>query len=166
MVRVVTLGMMLAVMLGAGVAQAASLPADWGQWTAVSTPLTQIGALPGCDADVSSLPEIYQETVATYCNVKPGGPGAVAVLVSATAAEPFKARNGKFPEGAQMALHLKDLKVLFVTTYQGGQPVYQVFGEDGKDITAASGALAADTCNTCHTGYQAFCVNGQCGSAK
>ena len=36
----------------------------------------------------------------------------------------------------------------------------------GKDITAASGPLAAETCTTCHTGYQAFCKGGQCGTKK
>lgn len=145
---------------------AASLPGDWSKWTSVSTPLTAIGALPGCDANVSSLPPIYQETVKVYCGVKPGGPGKVAILVRPEAMGAFTARNGKFPDGANMILHLKDMKALFVTTYAGGKPTYNVFTEDGKDATAPSGPLAAATCVTCHTGYQSFCKNGQCGSKK
>jgi len=43
-----------------------SFPSDFKSYTPASTPLTHIGALPGCDADVSSLPKIYQETVSTY----------------------------------------------------------------------------------------------------
>ena len=150
----------------ATLAEAASLPADWAKWNAVSTPLTAIGALPDCNADVAKLPPIYQETVKTYCSVRPGGPGKVAVLVRPEAMKAFSARDGKLPDGANMILHLKDMKALFVTTYVGGKPTYNVFTEDGKDATAPSGPLAAATCNTCHTGYQAFCKNGQCGSKK
>lgn len=146
--------------------QAATLPADWAKWHSVSTPLTAIGALPDCKANVSSLPPIYQETVKIYCGVRAGGPGKVGILVRPEAMKAFSARDGKFPEGANMILHLKDMKALFVTTYVGGKPTYNVFTEDGKDATAASGPLSAAVCNTCHTGYQAFCKNGQCGSKK
>lgn len=58
------------------------------------------------------------------------------------------------------------MKVLFVTGYKGGMPAYGIFTEDGKDIAAADGPLAIDTCTSCHTGYQAFCKNGQCGTKK
>lgn len=150
----------------APLAQAASLPGDWAKWNSVSTPLTAIGALPDCNADVAKLPPIYQETVKTYCSVRPGGPGKVAILVRPEAMKAFSARDGKFPDGANMILHLKDMKALFVTTYVGGKPTYNVFTEDGKDATAPSGPLAAATCVTCHTGYQSFCKNGQCGSKK
>jgi hypothetical protein len=146
--------------------QAASLPSDWAKWTSVKTPLTEIGALPDCSANVSTLPPIYQETVKVYCGVRQGGPGKVAVLVRPEAMKAFSARDGKFPDGANMILHLKDMKALFVTTYAGGTPSYNVFTEDGKDATAPSGPLAASTCVTCHTGYQAFCKNGQCGTKK
>jgi len=144
-----------------------SYPADWKSFESVSTPLTHIGALPDCNADVSSLPAIYQETVATYCAVKPGGPGAVAILVNAKAKGPFVKRDGKFPDGASMILHLKDLKVLFVTTYKGNKPLYSIYTEDGQDAAnvAGSGLNPAD-CRTCHTGYGAFCLNGQCATAK
>ncbi|MEG3639093.1 hypothetical protein [Magnetococcus sp. PR-3] len=147
-------------------AWAAPFPADWASWHQATTPLTQIGALPGCEADVSAFPPIYQETVATYCNVKPGGPGKVGILISPTAMDAFKSRQGGFKDGPQMILHLQDLKVLFLTYYQNGQAEYAVFTEDGKDITAASGPLSAETCKVCHTGYEAFCVHGQCGQAK
>ncbi|MBF0273957.1 MAG: hypothetical protein HQK84_01865 [Nitrospinae bacterium] len=141
-----------------------AFPADWKDWNSVSTTLTGIGALPGCDADVSSLPPIYQETVATYCAVKEGGPGAVAVLVNPADADAYKNRNGKFSDGPSMILHLKDMKILFVSGHAGGQAVYGVFTEDGKEITAPEGPLAASTCTNCHTGYTAFCLNGQCGT--
>ena len=90
----------------------------------------------------------------------------MAVLVKPSALQSFEKRDGKFADGANLILHLKDMKVLFVTSHKTGAPSYGVFTEDGKDITAASGSLAAETCNSCHTGYQAFCKSGQCGSKK
>lgn len=142
-------------------------PADWKGYESISTPLATIGALPDCSADVSSLPAIYQETVATYCAVKPGGPGAVEILVSPTAKEAFKKRDGNFPDGASMILHLKDLKVLFVTTYKGNKPLYSVYTEDGQDAANVVGSgLNPQDCRTCHTGYAAFCLNGQCATQK
>jgi len=147
-------------------AMAAELPSDWSKWPAVKTTLTEIGALPGCDANVSSLPPIYQETVKTYCGVRQGGPGKVAVLVRPDAMKAYTARNGQFPDGANMILHLKDMKAIFLTSHAGGKPVYSVHGEDGKNATSTSGPLAAATCNTCHSGYQAFCKGGQCGTKK
>ncbi|SRR3989338_4897232 len=144
----------------------ASFPSDWQKWTSVSTTLTGIGALPDCNADVSKLPPIYQETVATYCGVRQGGPGKVAVLVNPAVMDAYKSRNGKFKDGSNMILHLKDMKVLFVTAHKGGSVAYGVFTEDGKDITANDGPLSAGTCKTCHTGYSAFCINGQCGKIK
>lgn len=142
----------------------AAFPADWKKWESVSTTLTKIGALPGCDADVHTLPPIYQETVATYCNVKAGGPGKVKVLVNPSVKEGYKARAGKFKDGSNLILHLVDMKVLFVTGHSGGKPAYGVFTEDGKDIAAATGPLAVETCRTCHTGYASFCAGGQCGT--
>lgn len=148
-------------------AQAANLPADWTKWPAVKTPLMEAGgALPGCDANVSSLPPIYQETVKVYCGVKPGGPGKVAILVRPDAMKAYAARDGKFPDGANLILHLKDMKAIFLTTHKGGAPGYSVHTEDGKDVTSPNGPLAASTCVTCHTGYQAFCKGGQCGAKK
>jgi hypothetical protein len=145
----------------------AEFPADWKNFENVSTPLTHIGALPDCNADVSSLPAIYQETVSTYCAVKPGGPGAVAILVNDKAKAPFAKRDGKFPDGASMILHLKDLKVLFVTTYKGNKPLYSIYTEDGQDAANAPGTgLNPADCRTCHTGYGAFCINGQCATQK
>ncbi|MCG6860023.1 MAG: hypothetical protein LJE70_01855 [Chromatiaceae bacterium] len=149
----------------AGGASAGSLPEDWRDWKPVNTPLAEIGALPGCDADVSSLPPIYQRTVATYCNVRPEGPGAVAVLISGPAMSAYMARTGNFPDGSQTALHLKDMGILMVTTYEQGKPVYQVFSEKGEDITGVEGPLAAGTCSACHADA-AVCVNGQCGTMK
>lgn len=145
----------------------ASFPANWKSFEKVTTPLSIIGALPDCNADVSSLPVIYQETVATYCAVKPGGPGAVEILISPSAKSSFIKRAGKYPDGAEMILHLKDLKVLFVTTYKGNKPLYSIYTEDGQDAAGASGSgLNPNDCRTCHTGYGAFCLNGQCATKK
>lgn len=151
---------------GAALADDVKFPADWKSWASTPTTLTGIGALPDCSADVSKLPPIYQKTVETYCNVKPGGPGKVDVLVNPAAAKGYATRDGHFPDGSNMILHLKDMKVLFVTAHEGGKPFYAVYTEDGKNITGKSGGLAAETCVACHTGYQSFCKNGQCGTKK
>lgn len=145
-----------------------AFPADWQTWKSAQTPLTQIGALPGCDADVSALPPIYQETVEIYCGVKDGGPGAVDVLVRPASLDNYKTRNGELGDGPSMILHLKDMKVLFVSGQQGGKAVYGVYTEDGTDAMSADAGspLAASTCRECHSGYQAFCVAGQCGTHK
>ncbi|RUM65007.1 MAG: hypothetical protein DSZ03_03360 [Sulfurimonas sp.] len=146
----------------------AAYPAAWKTFTAVNTPLMEAGgALPGCDADVSSLPKVYQETVATYCAVKEGGPGAVEILVSPSALATYKARNGTFQDGDTLILHLKELQVLFVTSYKDHKPLYGVYDETGKDVASAEGSgLHPNDCRTCHTGYEAFGINGQMGTLK
>jgi hypothetical protein len=167
-IRIVTMslaifGSLFLFSLNADAASGIAYPSDWKNWESISTTLTKIGALPGCDADVSSLPDIYQETVAVYCSVKAGGPGKVAILVKPSILTVYKTRSGKIADGPSMILHLKDMKLLFVTGYKGGKAKYGVFTEEGKDVTASEGPLSSETCNTCHTGYRAFCTNGQCG---
>jgi hypothetical protein len=164
MSRVTTTAMALSILCIASSAQAAKLPDDWRDWTAVETPLAKIGALPGCDANVSSLPGIYQRTVGLYCGVRPEGPGKVRVLVSDAALPAYHFRNGAFPDGAQAALHLSDLGLLMVTTWEDGTPVYQVFKEDGEEITAEDGLLSAGVCAECHT--DPSCINFQCGAIE
>lgn len=141
-------------------------PSDWKSWTKVETPLTQIGVIPGCDADISKLPEIYQETVFTYCDVKEGGPGKVEVLVKPSMTKIFKSRSGKYSDGENLILHLMDMKILFVTGYEKGKPTYGVFTESGKNIMAPTGPLSEISCVACHTGYSGFCINGQCATQK
>ena len=168
MKKTVVLASVMALAISSFAASEASFPAKWKEFVSVKTPLMEAGgALPGCDADVSSLPKVYQETVSTYCAVKDGGPGKVEVLVSPTALDTYKKRDGKFKDGDELILHLKDLKVLFVTSYKGGKPVYSVYDESGKDVAgdAGSGLNPAD-CRTCHTGYDAFGANGQMGAFK
>lgn len=157
---------LFALTVNAFAASDAPFPSEWKTWESVNTTLTGIGALPDCAADVSTLPEIYQKTVKTYCAVKPGGPGKVAVLVKPSAVKNYASRDGKYAEGSNMILHLKDMKVLFVTGSKGGKPTYGIYTEDGKDISAGEGPLATETCSSCHTGYQAFCKSGQCGTKK
>jgi hypothetical protein len=142
-----------------------SFPKDWKEYKEIKTPVATIGgALPDCSADVSSLPKIYQETVATYCNIKHTGPGRVSVLVKPDAVDIYKKRDGKYKDGDITLFHLKDLKAFFVTEYKDGKPLYGVYTEDGKDISNAQGTgLNPQDCRVCHTGYEAWCVNGQCG---
>jgi len=147
-------------------ASEASYPSDWKSYTSVETPLMKAGgALPGCDADVSSLPEHYQKTVATYCAVTPTGPGKVEILVKPSALPVYKAFTGKFKKGDSTILHLKDLKILFVTGYDAaGAPLYGVYDESGKDMSGAEGSgLHPQDCRKCHTGYAAYGANGQMG---
>lgn len=168
--RILSLSLLLALILGLSFADAKAeadpFPGDWAKWSKPSTPLTALGALPGCDADVKALPPIYQETVATYCNVRPGGPGKVEVLVNPSSAATYKSRKGNYADGSNLALHLIDMKILFVTSHKDGKPIYNVYTEDGKNITADKGPLSPATCQNCHSGYTAFCVSGQCGKEK
>lgn len=164
MSRITTSTLTLSFILLVPFAQAGTLPDGWRDWTAVDTTLGRIGALPGCDADVSSLPSIYQRTVGLYCGVRPEGPGRVRVLVSDAALPAYHFRNGDFPDGAQTALHLSDLGILMVTTYADGTPVYQVFKEDAEEITTDEGPLSAGVCAECHT--DASCIKGQCGAIE
>ena len=144
-----------------------SYPSTWKDFEKVRTPLSIMGVIPECSKDVSSLPPIYQETVATYCGVKPGGPGAVEILINAKAKESFATRNGTHPDDAVMILHLIELKLLFVTTYKNNKPFYSIYTEDGHDASASTGSgLNPNDCRSCHTGYGAFCVNGQCASLE
>lgn len=139
-------------------------PKDWQSWTKVNTPLVKVGAIPDCAADVSSLPAIYQETVATYCSVKPGGPGKVSVLVKPTAFEAYKKRQGGFSDGINLLLHLEDMQLFFATDYKDGKPTYAVYKETGEQVKVETGhVLSGETCVECHTGYSAYCVAGQCG---
>ncbi len=71
-------------------------------------------------------------------------------------------------DGPNMILHLKDLQLLFVTGNKAGAAAYGVFKEDGTDVTDANadGILGVNTCRVCHTGYEAFCAHGQCGTSQ
>lgn len=87
------------------------------------------------------------------------------MLVSDAALPAYHFRNGNFPDGAQTALHLSDLGILMVTTFEDGTPVFQVFKEDGEEITADEGPLSAGVCAECHT--DPSCVDGgQCGTIE
>lgn len=140
------------------------LPDDWQNWTKMNTPLVKVGAIPDCTADVSSLPPIYQETVATYCSVKPGGPGKVSVLVRPSSVDTYKKRQGGYSDGTQLLLHLEDMQLFFATEYKNGQPAYAVYKQTGEQVKVEAGhVLSSGKCVECHTGYSAYCVVGQCG---
>jgi len=51
----------------------------------------------------------------------------------------YAARNGKLADGVAMILHLKGMKVLFVTGYKGGKAQYGAYTENGKDISTPAG---------------------------
>lgn len=147
-------------------AETVPFPADWAKYTQMKTTLSGVSALPSCEADVALLPLIYQKVVETYCTLKQNGPGKVDVLVSPAGKASYEARDGKMPDGPNMILHFRDMKLLLVTAHQGGKPHYAVYTDDGRNVTTPSGPLSVEACETCHTGYQSFCKNGQCGSKR
>ena len=138
-------------------------PKNWKDFAKVTTPLSKIGRIPSCNEDVSSLPDIYQEIVSIYCAVKPEGPGEVEILVSDI--NSFKNRMDKHKNGTTFILHLKDLKLLFVTTWKNNKPLYGIYIEGGQDASNVLGSgLNPTDCRICHTGYGVYCTNGQCGT--
>lgn len=143
-------------------------PADWAKWNKQKTKLSALNALPSCDGEnaaVSQFPQIYQKVVETYCGLKANGPGRVDILVNPAAQASYDARDGKMPDGSNMILRFDAVKLLLVTAHQGGKPVYAVFTEGGEKVVTA-GPLSVDTCTSCHTAFQSFCKNGQCGSKQ
>lgn len=143
-------------------------PADWAKWNNMKTKLSALNALPSCDGEniaVSQFPQIYQKVVELYCGLKANGPGRVDVLVNPAAQQSYDARDGKMPDGTNMILRFDAVKLLLVTAHKGGKPSYAVFTEAGEKVVT-TGPLAVETCQTCHTGFQSFCKNGQCGSKQ
>jgi len=143
-------------------------PADWAKWNKQKTKLSALNALPSCDGEnaaVAQFPQIYQKVVETYCGLKANGPGRVDILVNPAAQKNYDARDGKMPDGVNMVLRFDAVKLLLVTAHQGGKPIYAVFTEAGEKVVT-QGPLAVETCQACHTGYQSFCKNGQCGSKQ
>lgn len=143
-------------------------PSDWSKWNKQRTKLSGLNALPSCDGEnaaVSQFPQIYQKVVETYCGLKTNGPGRVDILVNPAVQKNYDARDGKMPDGVNMALRFDAAKLLLVTAHKGGAPLYAVFTESGERVVT-QGPLSVDTCANCHTGFQAFCKNGQCGSKQ
>lgn len=140
-------------------------PAGWEKWNKMKTTLSGLNALPSCygdDSAVSQLPQIYRKFVETYCGLRANGPGRVDILVKPAVQKNYNARDGKMPDGVNMVLRFDGMKLLLVTEHKGGKPYYGVFTEDGKKVVT-NGPLSVSTCERCHTGYQSFCKNGQCG---
>ena len=140
-------------------------PADWKNWKKhEDTRLSAKPQLPGCEMDVALFPPIYQKVIETYCNLKGGSsPGKVEILVDPAVEASYLARDGKMPDGSHLALHFRDIKLLLVTGWNGGKPGYATYTDDGKEVTNPA-TLQPETCRSCHTGFQSYCKNGQCGS--
>ncbi len=157
-----------AVILGAsgvlglsGHARAASealFPEGWQDWPVVSS-----GTILGQSTPVpDSVPVILRETVQTYNWINDGKGSAYNVRINPAQMEAYKARSGKFADGPTGVLELVDIKALLVTDSLLGEPLYGVYTFDGTDISAAHPSLGLDTCTTCHTGYNDYCVAGIC----
>lgn len=149
-------------------AEDVQFPSDWSKWNKQKTKLSGLNSLPSCDGEnaaVSQFPQIYQKAVETYCGLRANGPGHVDILVNPAVQKNYDARDGKMPDGANMILRFDGAKLLLVTEHKGGKPYYGVFTEDGKKVVS-DGPLSAETCQSCHTAYQSFCKNGQCGSRQ
>ena len=144
-------------------AEPINFPSDWKTWVPVVTPGVKMGSIPNCNADVSRLPDIYQDMISTYCSLRENGPGKIKVLIRPSALNAFKTKSGKFEDGYNLMWYLSDLKILFATYHIKGKPHYNVFLEDGKKITKETGPLSSKTCQECHSGFKAFCTAGQCG---
>ena len=142
----------------------ASFPKEWQSFEKASTLLSKSAKIPNCDADISNLAPIYQEMIYTYCEI---GSGVVEILISPKAKQSFSRRDGKYPDGAELILHLKAIKTLFVTTFKDNKPFYSIYKEDGSDVSSSAGTgLNPNDCRSCHTGYSAFCLNGQCATQE
>lgn len=145
----------------------AQFPQGWEKWNKQKTKLSGLNSLPSCDGEnaaVSQFPQIYQKVVEVYCGLRANGPGHVDILVNPAVQKNYDARDGKMPDGVNMVLRFDGAKLLLVTEHKGGKPYYATYTEDGKRIN--DGPLSSETCQSCHTGYQSFCKNGQCGSRQ
>lgn len=141
-----------------------SFPKEWRSYEASNRLSTTLKSIPKCDADISNLAPIYQEMIYTYCEK---GNGDVSIFTTPNAREAFISRDGVYPDGAQLVLHLKKMKTLFVTTYKDNKPFYSIYKENGSEISSPTGTgFNPNDCRSCHTGYSAFCLNGQCATQK
>ncbi|MDQ1339725.1 MAG: hypothetical protein QG567_878 [Campylobacterota bacterium] len=156
----------------------APFPTDWKKFTPVQTPLMKEGGkIPKCGEEVKNLPEHYKGLMSTYCAVTPDGLGSVQALVSPSAVATYEAFSGKYEGNESMVMHLKDLKILFVMTYESlpkrrygkpkfqSKPLYGVYDEDGKDVAGALGSgIHPNDCISCHSSSDG--INGQMGKIE
>jgi len=155
----------------------ASYPFDWKKYTQVKTPLVkEKGAIGGCEEDIKSLPEHYKELFSTYCGVTPEGLGKIEVLVKPSTLPVYEAFTGDFDSNDSMVMHLKDLKLLFVTEYEklpkrrfgkrkfNSKPLYGIYDEEGNEMAGAPGSgINPGDCRKCHSSSG---INGQMGKIE
>jgi hypothetical protein len=155
--------LVLPLLLFAG--RVAEYPIDWKSFEKVDTELNKIGVLPNCKADISKYTPIIRDTIKTYCGVHENGPGRVEILVNNVTE--FSNKNAEYSEDTKFILHLIDMKLLFVTSYEHGKINYGVYTEEGKMVKGKrKSGLNPRDCKSCHNLYKDYCYYGQCGTFK
>lgn len=150
--------MMLGITASAWAASDALYPQGWEDWPVVSS-----GTILGQSTPVpETVPVIVRETVQTYNWINDGKGSAYNVRIHPDQMEAYRAGTGDFADGPTGVLELVEIKALLVTDSLLGEPLYGVYTFDGDDISAAHPSLSLDTCQTCHTGYNDYCVSGIC----
>ncbi len=146
-------------MLGAQAASDAEFPTGWESWPVKG----DTGVIPDNKTPIpSDLPPIIQELVKTYNWVGDGKGSKYQIRINPSQEQNYKARNGKYDDGAIAVLELTDIGVILVTEHLLGEPQYGTYSVDGKDLSDAHPSLSPATCNKCHTGYGEACVTGVC----
>ncbi|MBI5874469.1 MAG: hypothetical protein HZB81_01235 [Deltaproteobacteria bacterium] len=160
--------MILAVMTGSSfaaekkgakaAASAEKAPANyWDKWTKTIS----LDIFPDCGINVLGAggDDVLQQTVDTYCAVKPGG---YIGYVNPKVMDIYKKKGNKYPDGKLAVLVFKKIGAAFTTDIVNGQPVYDVVAiADGKSIASkeAKHPLNPATCATCHlTAQKGVCA--------
>lgn len=138
---------------------AAAGPANyWDGWTKTIS----LDMFPDCGVNVLGAggDDILQQTVDTYCAVKPGG---YIGYVNPKVMDIYKKKGNKYPDGKLSVLVFKKIGATFTTDIVNGQPVYDVVAiADGKSIASKDKGhpLNPETCATCHlTAQKGVCKN-------
>jgi len=131
-----------------------SLAADpyWAKWTQT----IKLDMFPTCGVNVLGAggDDVLQETVDTYCGVKPGG---YQGYVNPKVMDIYKKKGKKYPDGKLAVLEFKQIGVAFTTDIVNGKPVYGVV-KIADGTSAASNEknhpLNPEVCATCHHNSQ------------
>lgn len=123
------------------------------------------GAVPPCGTQVVPLgfDDILQDTVDTYCALKPG---LYTSYINPNAMNVYQTKGSNYPDGKTAILEFKDIGVAFATDFKNGKPVYDVIIiETGKSAASneAEHPLNPATCAACHISYDNLCPGWVCG---